>query len=566
MNAIRWARSQQSTPPPSILAIEQNDRESRVGAACARLRKRGYRIPIHAYGPNISETTRKQITADVDALVAECGGINTLGAIFAFMDQSRAIHDGIWMFGTGPSSTGRSPEPTVPVAWLISLALRHITKQEQAVASTTARKDMIELATDFAASMDCQRYSQFEDLNAGPRDFLRILAESLKWRELFTLPQVPPSTLKTIRSALLEVSWPDCLDATRGSVDGIFHEVDALIEGMSARAITELPTRVARTSFPYLWCHALGRTGRVNHDYLDPFGNVSRNHERFVFFETAQNSVILLSPAMVAANACEALFRLVWKNAGIGAGDIVGEALEAAVAKACRVHTQCVSEGLRYKVQRTEFEMDIVVKEQKEVVLFETKAKSLTSRSRTGDVVQFIDDYAKSFLALLRQLVRHERHIRDVRTPLDLSCVDPSTVRVTKVAVSPLSYGPAADHSLAGILFRSIAQARLHASSGNAKHEEILESFNKKLEEIMDDIEKVAPRRDGSIDLFQYMLDVFWFDLGELLYVLQRGRSVHDALSGLRHLTFGTRDFWTEVAWAGRQGFTRDKWHDTSAS
>lgn len=566
MEAIWWAKSEESTISPGIIAIEQNDRESRVGAACGRLRKRGYHIPIGVHGPQLSDGIRQQIAVEIDALVAQSGGIKTLQALFAFMGQARTTHDGMWLFGVGPSSTGRSPDAAIPVAWLISLALRHFEGQAQTLSSSTTWETLIELATDFAASMDCQRYSQFEDLNAEPHDFLRMLQESLTWRELFTLPQVPPSTLRTIRSALLEASWPKGLGEVRTTVEGIFDEVDALVQGLSSSEITQMPRRVAQTSFPHLWRHALGRRGRVNNGYLDPFASVARDHERFVFFEVDGQRVIVLSPPMVAANACEALFRLVWRSAGNAASDLVGEALESAVARACRAHTSSVGEGVRYEVNKSEFEMDVVVQERQEIILFETKAKSLTSRSRAGDMVQFIDDYMNSFLALLRQLVRHERHIRALRSPLDLSGVDARTVRVTKVAVSPLSYGPAADHSLAGILFRSIAQARLQPRSDDGTLAATLVEFNKTLALLTADIDAVAPRRNGALDLFRYMLDVFWLDLGELLYVLQRGRSVLDAISPLRHVTFGTRDFWTEAASADRRGFTKSKWLGLSSS
>ena len=564
-NAIRWARSQATTSSPRPFLNESRDRESSVGAACRRLRSRGYRVRINAHGVNISQTTTKRIAADVDSSIARLGALDTLRTLFAFMGRDRRVHDGIWLFGTAPTTTGQYPDPAPPVAWLLSLALRHIGRKPQSAAPTPEWPTTVELATDFAASMDCQRYSQFEDLNAEPQDFLRILGESLAWRELFTLPQVPPCTLDTVRIALLDASWPIGLGAVRHTVDGIFGEIATLIGGLSVKAPTEMPRRMAQDGFPLLWRYALGKRGKVNAGYLDPFGRVARNHERFVFFEVDKESVIVLTPAMVAANGCEALFRLIWDRAGSAASDIVGETIEKSVAHACRTHTQHVREGLRYTVKKSEFEMDVVVQEREEVVLFETKAKSLTSRSRTGDVVRFIDDYTKSFLGLLRQLVRHERHIRDGRTPLDSSEDKPGEVRITKVAVSPLSYGPAADHSLVGILFRSMAQARLHSARTDGEHVKILKSFNKKLEQVMGDIEKVARRRSGRIDLFRYMHNVFWFDLGELLYVLQRGRSVLDALSGLRNLTFGTRDFWTEAAWADRQGVTKTKWHNIPA-
>ena len=38
-----------------------------------------------------------------------------------------------------------------------------------------------------------------------------------------------------------------------------------------------------------------------------------------------------------------------------------------------------------------------------------------------------------------------------------------------------------------------------------------------------------------------------------------------DAVSGLRHITFSTRDFWTEAAIADRQTLTKDKWYPPSS-
>ncbi len=77
-----------------------------------------------------------------------------------------------------------------------------------------------------------------------------------------------------------------------------------------------------------------------------------------------------------------------------------------------------------------------------EIVLFETKKKALTSKSRTGDMMAFIDDYTRSFLATLRQLVRHDRNIKRGLTPLNRIDDDLIALRVTKIAASPVSLRP----------------------------------------------------------------------------------------------------------------------------
>ena len=199
-----------------------------------------------------------------------------------------------------------------------------------------------------------------------------------------------------------------------------------------------------------------------------------------------------------------------------------------------------------------------------EIILFESKAKSLTAKARTGDVMTLVADYTKSFLALLGQLVRHDRNIKHGLTPLTEDDDGPGAPRVSKVAVSPLSYGPASDHVLINALMHAIANARLDPVDGDPHRVRVLEAFNRSVRQSVQLIDQIAPRQDGKVDMVRYLMGVFWLDLGQLLYALHRGRSLTGALSALRHLTFGTRDFWTEAALADRQGLTERNWHPVS--
>ena len=113
----------------------------------------------------------------------------------------------------------------------------------------------------------------------------------------------------------------------------------------------------------------------------------------------------------------------------------------------------------------------------------------------------FIDDYTKSFLVMLRQLVRHDRNIKQGLTPLTGADDDPTALRITKIAVSPLSYGAASDHVLANALLHSIADARLHSAEGNPENVRILDAFNETLERTMNDIDQVAPRKHDQVDM-----------------------------------------------------------------
>ena len=110
----------------------------------------------------------------------------------------------------------------------------------------------------------------------------------------------------------------------------------------------------------------------------------------------------------------------------------------------------------------------------------------------------------------------------------------------------------------------AIADARLDSVDGDPHRVRILETFNKSVERSIGTIDRIAPRQDGKVDMVGYLMRVSWLDLGQLLYALHRGRSLTGSLSALRHLTFGTRDFWTEAALADRQGLTESNWHPNS--
>ena len=537
------------------------DRQFHVGAACRRLHERGYSIPIRTFGPHLDDDTRSRIAGCIDSLIAQVGGVGAIRGLFQTMRETGKLHDGMWLFGNLPGSTHRVPRPAIPFGWLLSIALRNIHKPPSTDRPAETWQLALDIATDFAASMDCQRYNPYEGFSVEAPDFLFTLAESLTWRELFTRPQVPPSVLPTLCDAFSAIDWPEGTAGLAAEVDRLFAELDRLVARLCVDGPTAIPSSHARSDFPLLWQHARAAPVAPNTDYLDPFGAHPRDHDRFVFFENGGGTAHVLPPALAAAAGCDAIFRRVWERAGRAAEDIVADTIEKSVAIACRRHTPNVSEKLRYRDGKERLEIDVAVRDGQDIVLFEAKAKMLTAAARAGDMMKFLVDYTNSFLALLRQLVRHERYIKRGLSPLTQPDDDPADLRITKIAVSPLSFGPASDHLLSNALMNAIAPAQLVSVDGDPDRTAFLDRFNTTIEACMNDIDEVAPRTDGLIDLGRYMMRVSWFDLGQLLYCLDRGRSVLDGVSALMHLTFSTRDFWTEVAFAERNGLYKHNWH-----
>ena len=561
IKAIQWA-----LPRIEFSDSIVSDRQLQVGRACQRLRRRGYHVSISARGPHLDDETQAEIAQRISFLILQAGGAKVAHQICASVRQTNNLHDGLWLLGNRVASIGNTFPPAVPIGWLFSLAIRHIHRQPSSRKFQATLRTAVSLATDAAACLDCQRYNQFDEMDLHATDFLRVLGESLTWREVFSLPQVPPWTLNTLRQALSNIRWPNGAEELRHEVDRSFAEVENLLSASSYDCLTKIPQQRAREQYPTLWRQGRAEPGEANADYLGPLEASKRNHEKFVFLGTADGDAYILPRAMTAAAACEVIFGRILSAIPEKAPQIIGATIETSVFLACQGKADRFYQNEGYRAaDGKHLEIDVATRTGHQIVLFETKSKSLTRTSRSGDMVEFLSDYTKSYLSLLKQLVRHDRHLKNGSTPLTEDGENLDTISVMKVAVSPLSYGPASDKVLANTLMRSIAHARLISTDTEPKRDRILDEFNKALDEITSELTEAGTAENDGIDLFRYMLGVMWLDLGEVLYVLDRGLTVEKGLSALKHLTFGTRDFWTEAAFADRQKITAGNWRSLEA-
>ena len=389
--------------------------------------------------------------------------------------------------------------------------------------------EAIELAVDFAAAMNCQRYGQFERINIDPTDYCRMLKDTLMWRELFSIPQVPPIAVATLREAFASVTWPDDALALRREVDVLCSELGRLLRHPVDHRLIPMSATAARSSYPLLWKHAhappgTAPPGTVNKSFHEPFSASERTHEEVVFFGTGHGEVLVLPRPLTTAAALRVIFRRVWSLGNKTAGDLVGAVVEKSIALGCRSRRpDAIWENERYRPgpRGREYEIDIATRHTGQLTLFEAKAKVLTGEARSMNFISFLEDYTKSYLSLLEQLVRHHRYLQQGTVP-SISPATSDDNRVLKVAVSSLSFGPATDKSLANVLLCSMANAKLEATDDDDENNTIIERFNQKLGEVINGIDHGTERKDGVVNLFAYLLDVFWVDLGELLYLLHR--------------------------------------------
>lgn len=559
--AIAWALAQPAFSDPTALEVPLGrERDRVVGAACSRLRERGYTVEVGAYGPQISESSRRELVRSVEALVDTLGGLQTASQVLRYLRDVNFFHDGMWLFGEVGLNLYDDKRPMIPVGWLFSLALRKLGRPGGAHKPEVAWKSLVDLATDFAAAQDCQRYNQFEGVDLHASQLHRTLTTSILWRELFTLPQMPPKALEKVLDALVTKITPDDEEKLGFSTRALIKEILQLLEWSATDRMTIFPRTKVEESLPTLRRLSGGAADTVNLDYGDPLAASGRTQDGIILFALGQDQAITLPCAFLATAACNFIFELIWSKLGKRAETVVGKTLEHAIEGACRSKASTVLASCEYTVGGDRFEFDVSVRDQDRIVLIETKGKMLTRQSRSGDMFKFFEDYSDSFLRMLSQLVRHEHHLRQGHTPLTIAYEATGDLRPIKVAVSPLSYGPVSDKMLSNNLIRSLINTRLMLVTPHKGNQRIIDEFNRRAESVIGDMVLLAPRRDGLAHLFPFLIDVFWLDLGQLLYILDRANTVWDAFTPLKHITFSSRDFWTELAHADRSGLTAGKW------
>lgn len=564
--AIVWALNQGALDP-GFETGKWYARQQLVGDACRRMRQQGYEVAVGAYGPNLSAKSQQAICLKIDSLVALVGGGETLSKVCRILKDQNLVHDGMWLFGDRIPGVLQTKLPTLPYGWLFSLGLKHTGRAGSARKPEIAWETLATLATDFAASLDCERYGPWEDFNLHAASFHRALRDTLIWREVFTLPQAPAQVVTRIEAVLrneLNVADQDQLGVR---IEALFNEIEAVL----ARSADDRPTLARREAterqLPILWRLARGASGRVNKSYFTPLEASTRNQDSLILFDRGTQQVLTLPRALTAAAACEMVFKLIWsKLEHKRASNIVGTTFEKVISHACQGKASIVASNRKYDVGSQLFELDVATREGGKIVLIETKAKSLTGRARSGDIFAFFADYADSFLAMVEQLARHERHFMKGMSPLSEAGDNFADIRLIKVAVSPLSYGPISDKGLAGNVLRALATASMHAKSRDDPAAlKAIDKFNAAVRSSVAEIALNAPMRDGLLDLNAYLIDIFWLDLGQVLYVLDRSHTAWDSFALLKNLTFSTRDFWTEMALVDRSGLTKDQWRPVSS-
>ena len=537
------------------------DREQIVGEACKRLRERGRKVRVRAYGPDWNEASLKSACASVDRLISRLGGATVVDQLGHVMRETAGTFEDIWLFGDRNLGLNQAKQAGIPYGWLIGLAARHMHRPNTCRRPDIAWRSLITQAQDIAASFDCQRYSQYEGMGGlAPSEIDAWMSESIEWRALFFTPQGPKLLLPRLRTAFHGVLVTREDRAVRPIVLGLFDEMIRLADRLAEYDCLVIREADAERVFPLLCEFSRAGKGSVNRAYCLPVRASPRDDTGFVLFEGPKNSTFARPMGMSVHAFCETVFRLIrGRLPRDRASKIVGDVMEIAIARACDGKADEVQHDVQYGSKGQRLQIDVAARSGAAVTLVETKAKSLTGLGQAGTSGAFYADYAKSFLPMVHQLARHTRHLQNGATPL-ATAAEGAALSIERIAVSPVSFGPIGDGLTTSALISALPGIRIHPLYDDENARKASEDFNKVAAKLIEELHLVVPvDNEGSHDFFDFFLYTHWLDLGQFLVAIDRVNRVEDALRSIRHFTTGSRDFWTEYAHVATFKLEREK-------
>lgn len=548
ISAVRWALDDLIRMPPLALPVGMRSRQREVGDACMRLRKRGYDVIVDGLGARLEESSRRELCRRINSLTRCLGGHLVLDQLFRVLSDQGQLRDGVWMLGDRMPRIDLGKTPTLPYGCLLSLGIAHLDAERSPRKPEVAWGNLTSLMIDAVAIMDVERYSSMEGLNVAPGELVAELTAAVAWHQLFTFPRYTRAAVRQLLRSMRAVLTSEERRALGYDLERAEAELEALLSStLDERAIRVSSARVEQ-AYPLLWAWPYNLGAPPNAGFSEPFDTAHRDQERHLFFPTGKRHVTLLPTSVTAAHAATLLVESVWRGLkGQRASKAIGRVYEDAIATICRKDGRAdVRCDVKYHAKPKNLQIDVLVEREQRLTVLEVKSKSLTAQATSGDLLTYLRDIKDSYLSMLLQLMRHERHMRDGHPDLPRA---KGSDRIAKVAISPLSFGPISDASFSRNLLIALSQVRLTPIDDNVGAAEVIAGIHEMVDEIASELNALPSREQGKdVDVLSELMDYHWLDIAQLERLTSTGDELYAQLKRLRHASFSSRDFWSEIS------------------
>jgi hypothetical protein len=452
-------------------------------------------------------------------------------------------------------------QPIVPFGFLLQLAAKHPAPPRSRAGIDQSWRDLIELATAYAAVFDVQPYNQFELMFKDHLSLVPFLQEVALYDSLFTIPQIRPRDAVKIAGGLID--WLDQTQEQGGGwsiaevlavadqilkIGSKLHTPAAIGVGDLAAACKPIPAKKVLRILERVLSHPMPG---ANQSFSKPYEPPGPDFPFKPLLNAGDKKYWLVNPSARAPGVIEALFSPL-RTVNKGFDDRIGLAIEHFLRREFVSYGVAVSSG-KYWDGGKEWECDLVIETAQTIFFLEIKKKPLTRRARAGTDVDVLFDLAGSLLDAQLQAGGHEVRIK-ANGYLDLVDETSRTTRVSlngreveRIAVSLFDFGGFQDRILLKLFFENTLNVRY--GTYDPSRQKKFDALNEKIAELRDQYQKLAALRLDATG--QPFFHCWFLSVPQLLVLLDSVKSNDDFRSALwqtRHVWTGSLDFYADHA------------------
>ncbi len=357
-------------------------RQHAVGTAIRNLRARGYDVLVKDGRAVLHGGEDERLRRHLEQTVARAGGRRLVDRLFRVLEKRFDPHQQRYHTARNVA-LGRGVEPTVPTAYLLNLALKHINCPPQtAEESEHCIAEAVRLATDYAATYDLEVYTHVDALFGAARNFIDVLVEIVAYDALFCLTQWRPDNVERILCELFDWFIPDMRLGFTAKQFALMSRMllnAARRNGRACLSFTEDEiVRRARGTPQDVTRRIIARMTHkadcVNRQYSNP---LDQEHVDFLLRPLVQGhrgELLLINPHCCAAAFYEALADAA-REVDRDADSKIGLAFERLVKKELRRRGVNAVSG-QHRVHGKTLECDIVIESEKAIFFLEPSSNA----------------------------------------------------------------------------------------------------------------------------------------------------------------------------------------------
>ena len=549
-------------------------REYAIGQAARRLRDRGYAIAQNAQGPTLDDSECDRLVARLEHLVVTIGGLNVIHQIFrvvtprydASMERFQLIRE---------QHLGTVPAVTLPFGYLLALSAKHLGSRGGQADASEAWRELVALATDFAAIHDVQEYAPLVFVRPSTGELPSLLAKRALYDSLSTFPQLRPRDVGRILRGLLYALPTDAVHGSGWTLDDLFAVIDHIYACIGARRgpailnvrslarnVPGVRPALAKSILLDVFCH---RSAGPNQRFSRPTDMTVRGGDPFT---TPGNNLYFRPLARLGKDCVVVLDRSAAGPAFVEAvlaamRDIVGKTFQDQVVGPGVEHLvrqELLARGITavrgdYDVPNVHGECDLVIDAADRLAFIELKAKALTRDANAGSDVDVTLSLSGSVIAAQQQAMGHELELRrnGKLTLVEEGSVDSYGLTwrgqtVDRIALGIFDYGAFQDRTAVAQLLNHVLGARYDAINDvvRAQRKGELKKLNDSLEKLSRYVEAWPAVNANQHDAFS---NCWFMSVPQLLLLLEDVTGPDDFFSNLdvlRRLTYQTCNFYFE--------------------